>query len=262
MNQLRQSSRPLNYWNQVRGKKQYQKALHSLSAADFENRPLAILYLGHERWQKVAVHPLVQRRHHVLPNQLAASLLLLPYGADQPKAALLTTLTVSVTAINRLAAASSYLKLHQMRPDFNEAAVDIQLSRSTPLLSLMNEPVSWQLVQRFYHRFKDQYHAELFEPYLQPEDFRWLAAESVLAHLVPDLGFWRGSSQLSQLRDGQAVSYNLHDVALNACNQLPYAERVTKHSKESLWNELLLHYLRPAHVEQAIVGRMQPAFAE
>jgi len=243
-------------------RKQYQKALAALTPADFEQKPAGVTYVSHERWQKVSAHESLIRQHHIIANQLSGQVILLPYGVIMPVAPMLTSLVLVVRAINQVAAASSYLKVHQTRPDLGVAAAELQLLKSAPLLTLIDEPVSWHLIQRFYYRFKDYYRAELFEPYLQPSDFQWLAAESVLAHLVPDLTFWRGSSQLAQLRDGQSVSYNLHDVALNACNQLPYAERVTRHHKESLWHELLLHYLRPAHVEQAIIGRMQPALAE
>ncbi|MDB5166722.1 MAG: hypothetical protein JWM37_794 [Candidatus Saccharibacteria bacterium] len=242
--------------------KSYRKALAGLQAIDFETRPLAIVYLEHDRWQKVAVSPAIHKRHHLLANPVAASLILLPYGSEKPAGATLTTLVLAVTAINRLAAASSYLKVHQMRADFGEAVLDLQAVQTTPLLTLLSEPISWHLIQRYYHRFKDYYRPELFEPYLQPEDFRWLAAESVLAHLAPQVDFWRGSSQLAQFKDGGSVSYNLHDVALNACNHLSYEQRVSQHFKDSLWHELLLHYLRPVHVEEAIASRMQPAFAE
>ncbi len=152
---------------------------------------------------------------------------------------------MTVTAINQIAAASSYLKLHQMRPDFATIVQSLVGQQTAPLLELLHEPISWHLIHRYYSRFMEYYRPELFEPYLQPEDFSWLTAEALLAEWAPHLEFWQHSAHTGMATDGAAVSYNLHDVALNACNKLPYEQRVNHHFKEALWQELLLHYLRP-----------------
>lgn len=240
----------------------YAKTLAHLSSTDFEVRRLQIVFARHDRWQKLAGSPAFRRQRHIVAVPLSASLLLLPFGAEAPPAATLSSLVVAVTAINHLAAASSYLKLHQMRPDFGQAILQLRNQPSTPFLELLGEPVSWQLVQRYYHRFKDLYRAELFEPYLQPEDFSWLGAEAALRHLAPDLDFWQGTAPLGFLRDNSVVSYNLHDVALNAANGLEYDKRLTGHFREALWHELMMGYLQPQQVEQALLMHMQPAMAE
>lgn len=233
-----------------------------LEVTDFELKPLNVVYEPHERWQKLAQATAIHKKHHVVAAPLSASLVLLPYGDQQPPAALLTTLVMAVTAINQIAAASSYLKLHQMRPDFATTVQSLVGQQTAPLLELLHEPISWHLIHRYYSRFMEYYRPELFEPYLQPEDFSWLAADAVLADWAPHLAFWQHNAHAGMATEDAAVSYNLHDVALNACNQLPYEQRVNHHFKEALWQELLFHYLRPANVEKAVAERMQPAMSE
>jgi hypothetical protein len=58
------------------------------------------------------------------------------------------------------------------------------------------------------------------------------------------------------------VSMNVIDAALNACNNVPYEERFTHYFRRSVWHELLLRYLHPAAIEQAVLGQLQPQLAE
>ena len=61
---------------------------------------------------------------------------------------------------------------------------------------LAGQPVPWKMIQRYYGRFQDAYHPEVFEPHVQPEDLRWLSGEGVLAQLAPALTFWQDTRAL------------------------------------------------------------------
>lgn len=242
--------------------KQLRRQIGHLGATDFELKPMAITYEKTERWQKVAEHPAIHKKHHAVPMPLSASLLMLPYGKDVPPATLLTTLVISVRSINHLVAASSFLKLHQMRPDFSEVLQSVIEDDSLTMLSLLDEPISWHLIHRYYNRFANYYRTEIFEPYLRPDDFCRLTLDAVVGDLLPDASFWSRTDSLGMLDGKEVVSYNLHDVAVNACNDLPFEKRVSHSLRQSLWHELLLGYMKIEKVEQAVAARMQPELNE
>jgi len=119
----------------------------------------------------------------------------------------------------------------------------------------------WQIIQRYYARFKDAIASEIFEPHIQADDLSWHSIERVLAHLDPEMSFWRGTEPLGLLHDHEPVSLNIVDVALACCNQLPYKSRIVHYVRHSLWHELLLRYLKQEQVEQTVLGQLQSELA-
>lgn len=242
--------------------KQLKRQVVALNVTDFDIKPMTICYEQTERWRKLADHEAISKRHHAIAMPLSASLLVLPYGKEEPPAALLTTLIMSVTAINQLVATSSYLKLHQMRSDFSDILGSVVEDQSLSLMNLLDEPISWHLIHRYYSKFIKFYKSEIFEPYLRPEDFCNLTITNVVGDLAPGFDFWDQTEHLGMLDGKRVVSYNLHDVAVNACNNLPFEERITHNFKQSLWHELMLGYMKLEKVEQAILSRTQPELVE
>src|SRR5690606_34028482 len=95
-------------------------------------------------------------------------------------------------------------------------AIIQQSSLSEPYTSaqLAGQPVPWRMIQRYYARFADAYHPEIFEPHVQPEDMGWTSGEELLASLDPGLDFWQGTAYLGLLHEGAIVSMSALDVAL------------------------------------------------
>ncbi len=61
---------------------------------------------------------------------------------------------------------------------------------------LFDQPVSWQLIQRYYSELAEQFREAVFEPHVRLEDMAWHSVERSLSAIDPDLGFWEGSAHL------------------------------------------------------------------
>ncbi len=228
-----------------------------LRASDFEVSEITVLSPNAARWQQLAEAIVAQKKHNVIAIKELGAVVLLPLPAERPPAITTTTLILALHAMNEIRAASTFLKLCQVKPDFGrvvQAVVSDEPSLST---GVIDGPVPWQIVQRYYARVKSAALRELFEPHIQAEDLSWHSIERVLAHLEPGMEFWRGTEALSLLHEHQPVSFNIADVALAACNRLPYKSRIVHYVQHSLWHELLLRYLKHENVERAILNQLQ-----
>lgn len=229
-----------------------------LKATDFEVRDIAILAPSAERWQQLSTDIVMAKKHNVVGLKELGAVVLLPLPADRPPVVAITTLVLSLHAMNEIRAASTYLKLCQVKPDFGRVLQTVVADEPQLSAEVLDRSVPWQIIQRYYARFKSAFRAEVFEPHVQADDLSWHNIERVLQHIEPSLGFWRGTEALSLLDDKhQPVSCNIADVALASCNRLPYANRIVHYVRQAVWHELLLRYLKHDTIEQTIVGQLQ-----
>lgn len=237
--------------------KSFRDSYRKLTAADFETRPIAINTPDTPRWQKLAAAVVEQHKHNVIALKELGTIVLLPLSGDLPDAVTIATLTLSLHSMNEIRAASTYLKLCQVKPEFGREVQEVVADEPKLNAELLDRPVSWQMLQRYFARFTDAFRAELFEPHVQAEDLSWHDVEAVLEGIEPSLTFWRGTEHLAMVYDHSPVSFNIADVALAACNNLPYQSRVVHYLQNSLWHELLLQYLQHERVEQTVLGHLQ-----
>jgi hypothetical protein len=229
-----------------------------LKATDFESRSISILSPASARWQQLSATIVAQKKHNVIGFKELGAIVLLPLPATgQPPAVATTTLLLALKAWNEIRAGGTFLKLCQVKPDFGSIVQNVATDEPQLAAEMLDQPVPWQIVQRYYARFKSAFRSEIFEPHVQAEDLAWHSIEKVLAHLEPSMEFWKGTTHLSLLHDHQPVSFNIIDVALNYCNQLPYEQRIVQYFRHSLWHELLLRYLKHDSVEQSVLGQLQ-----
>jgi hypothetical protein len=171
--------------------------------------------------------------------------------------AVTASLSLALHELNEIRASSTLLKLSQVKKDFGNVVRMIVSDEPGLNSSLLDQPVPWHLIQRYYARLSDKFKQSVFEPYLELEDMVWHPIERVLSQIEPSLDFWHDSGHLGLLHDGKAVSLNIVDAALNCCNQLAFEDRVVQHFQRSLWHELLLRYLKHETVERAVSGELQ-----
>jgi hypothetical protein len=224
-----------------------------LKASDFEIRDMTVSYASSERWQKLASTVVAQKRHNVLSFKELGTVVLLPLPAQRPPAAVMTSMLLALHAMNEIRAASTFLKLAQVRPNFGATVQSVLRDEHVLETGIFDRPISWQTIQRYYGRFTSRFRAEIFEPHVQSEDLTWHSVEKVLGYIE----FWRHTTHLSLLHNHEPVSLNIIDVALNYCNQLPFEQRVLKYCRQSLWHELVIRYLKHDSVEQSVVGGLQ-----
>jgi hypothetical protein len=234
--------------------KQILEQYKKLKSSDFEIRTMTVLCPETKRWSDFAAELVREKRHTVLPVKELGTVVLLPLPTVQPPAATTVTLLLALHAMNDVRAASTFLKLCQVKPDFGQIVDKIVAEEPALDTSILDRPVPWQIIQRYYARFNDRFREEVFMPHVQADDLAWHSIEKILTYIEPTMEFWHHTSNLSLLHNHQPVSMNIIDVALNYCNELPYHNRIVRYFQHSLWHELLIRYLKHGSVEQSVLS--------
>jgi hypothetical protein len=233
--------------------KQMLEQYRKLKSSDFEIRSLHIICPDTKRWESLTGKLVEQKRHTVVGVKELGSVVLLPLPAKQPPAATTVTMLLALHAINDIRAASTFLKLCQVKREFGKLVESVVVDEPTLNAEVLDRPIPWQIIQRYYARFSHRFREEIFEPHVQQDDLTWHSIERIMSQIEPSLEFWHNTTALSLLHDHQPVSLNIIDVALNYCNQLPYKNRIVDYFQHSLWHELLIRYLKHDAVEQTVL---------
>lgn len=244
---------------------QWQKRFHEqykrLTPGDFESRAIIITRSDFKRWNGLAEHAVAQTKHNVLSLKELGALVILPFSTDVPAGAVTVSLTLALHELNEIRAAGTFLKLSQVRPDFGTLVQSVAGGEPQLSNNLLDQPISWSLIQKYYARLTDRLRDAVFEPHMQLDDMTWQPVEAALAQIEPSLAFWQHSGHLGVIDRQKPVSLNVMDAALNYCNKLPFEQRIAHYFQRSLWHELLLRYLQHETVEQTIAAQLQPELA-
>jgi hypothetical protein len=235
-----------------------------LSASDFESRPAHILAPSSARWEKLAMEHVLQTRQNVVGLREFGTVVLLPLPDLRIEAAPFAVTLLTIQALNDITAASTYLKLQQVRPDFGAVVAHIARNEPLTVAEVAGSSLPWKVIHRYFARTPQAYSERLFEPHVQQEDLRWHAIEDILTELHPRFGFWQGTSHLGLLakterqlsRGGDPVSLNITDAVLNFCNTLPYERRLVRYFREHVWNELMLRYMKQSSIERTVYDQI------
>lgn len=232
-----------------------------LKPSDFEIRDINVEHPTAKRWQTLAETVIAARKHNIFSFKELGTVVLLPLPSARPELPTLTSAVLSLHAINDIRAAGAYLKLHQVKSGFG--AIVKQVVSGDPILhdSLLDQPVSWSMVQHYYGRFKESLREDIFEPVLQAEDLMAHSIEEVLAHIEPQLSFWENTAHLAMLDNGKPVSCNLTDQVLSHCNGLPFESRSLDYFKQILMTELTIRYMNADKMEHALSSAFQRQLA-
>jgi hypothetical protein len=230
-----------------------------LTPADFENRTIQIAHPSSERWRKLAV---AQKKHNLISLKEMGALAFLPLPATIPAGAVTASFSLALHELNEIRAASTFLKLSQVKADFGQVVGAIIGEEPKLNSQLLDQPVAWHLIQRYYARLTHRFKEEVFGPHLQLEDMVWHPIEQTLSKLEPSFSFWHDTAHVGFLDGHKAVSMNLTDAALNLCNKLTYESRAVHYFQRSLWHELMLRYLNHEPIEETVLNELQPQLAE
>jgi hypothetical protein len=232
-----------------------------LKVTDFENRDVAIEHPTSKRWQALADTVVAVRKHNIVSSKELGAVVLLPLPEQRPELVTLTTAVLTLHAVNNIQAAGTFLKLHQVQTNFGALVKQVATGEPTLAATLLDQPVSWHMVQHYYARFSSAVAHDVFEPVLHAEDFTWHSIEAVLTRIEPGLHFWQGTSYLGLLHKAVPVSCNLTDLLLSHCNRLPFAARHSGYFRHALRTELSLRYLRPERLSETIGLQLQRQLA-
>jgi hypothetical protein len=242
--------------------KRFEAEYKRLQPGDFEQRSITIVQLSSKRWQVLATQIANEQKHNLLCFKELGAIVFLPLPADAPAGTTTASLSLALHELNQIRASSTFLKLCQVRADFGKIVQTVAANEPNLSSQLLDQDVPWHLIHRYYAKLVDHEQTITFEPHLETEDLTWHSIEKTLRAIEPKLAFWHHSAHLALLDGDRPVSLNIIDAALNYCNQLPFEQRLTHYFQHSLWHELLLRYLRPDTVEQAVLHELQPQLAE
>ena len=232
--------------------KSYRDQYAKLRPSDFEVRKISLVHPKTKRWQELADGFIGDARHNILTFPELGAVVTLPISKSVDGLTIITLLMVS-EEMNRIRANSSFIKLQQVKPDFGKLVQTASITEPYTTARMASQTVPWRMIQRYYSRYQDAYHAEIFEPHVQPDDLKWGSGEALLASLDGRLEFWQGCENLGFMgEDGAIVSCNALDVALSHCNKMPYTNRVVHFVRDNLWHELMMRYLHQENLETAV----------
>jgi hypothetical protein len=235
-----------------------------LESHDFETRTISLLEPRSPQWKQFSKEIMKTYHHTILSFKELGAIVFMPLSEDDvPAGSVTATLCLALHELNEIRACSTYLKLNQVRPDFGKLVKEVAISEPKLNSTLLNQPLPWNLIQRYYSRIKSSLSEAIFEPYVQLEEMNWYSVEKQLAQIDPALHFWRHTSFLGLVDAAKKpVSLNIVDAALNYVNQLSFEDRVVQYFQRSLWHELLLRYMKQDPVDEAVLHELQPAYAE
>ncbi len=235
-------------------------AYKTLQAKDFEPKKPQFIVPTSKQWPKVAASHAQQHRHNIIAVPELGGVVILPIQQDLPGLAI-TTFVLSLHALNDMRALSAYLKLQQVRSDFGNIVKQSILEEPLTEVELGGNKLSWRAVHWFYGHGHANYHPEVFEPHVQPEDLAWHNIGTALRQLHPVMDFWEETDMLGLLDGKDTVSLNVLDVALGLCNSLDYAQRVVHHMRETLGRELFARYLHQDNLQMMLAGSLDRQLA-
>lgn len=236
-----------------------EKFIHSykqLKPTDFEMRDVEVIHITNEKWQKMAYDYVYQKRHNITHLKELGVILMLPLPVDNLPGITITMFPLLLHYINEMRVYSAFFKFKQVNPHFGDILVQTLLNDPPAAAMMGGQPIHWRVIQRYFGKYEHDYHPEIFEPHVQAEDLIWRRAEDLLFRLEPALLFWQDLDYVGIMRDGRPVSFNLMDMAVSYCNQLPYGQQVVYHMRESLWNEVFIRYLGQKTLERQVLKQL------
>lgn len=153
---------------------------------------------------------------------------------------------------------STFFKLISIKKNFGELLVDTLVADPGHVSVLGGKHrIHWRVVQRYFGKLTHEYHKEIFEPHVQPEDLHWRKAEDILYEIDPQLEFWKDMDYVGLIDEaGETVTFNLMDVALSYSNDIKFEGRYLYHFRESLWNEIFIRYMGKEALEREILEKL------
>ncbi len=226
---------------------------NKLRPGDFETNEIEIISLNNKRWSKITEQYVRTKHHNVMQVKELGAVLLLPLPVERLPGVTIVVTSQLLHAINEIRLHSAYFKLQQVRPDFGHLIAQMLTNDVEHHAEIAGHRVHWRVVQRHFSQ-EGQTHPETFEPHIQADDLSWRRVEEVLYRLEPALHFWHNMDYVAARgSDGQPISLNLMDMAINYLNQLPYQARVSGHFKKALASELHGRYLRQPQIESHVL---------
>lgn len=235
----------------------FNEKYETLKPSDFETREIEVLVMPHERWADICEPFIQKKKHNITHLKEMGVVLMLPVKVEHLPGMATWSGSLLFHYINEIRLYSAFFKLKQVSADFGKVFVETLIADPDmgPIMSGQN--IHWRVIQRYFGKLKDEYHPEIFEPHVQPEDLHWRKAEEALFTIAPEIKeFWEGMDYVALMYDGRPLTFNMMDVAASFTNQTPYEQREIYHFREALWNEIFMRYMGQGTLEEQILKQL------
>jgi len=235
---------------------EFNKMYETLTPDDFETRSIKLVVMPKSTWGDVASHFVEKKRHLNTHLKELGVVMILP--ASVSKMAGITTKLVSLTFhyYNEVRLYSAFFKTLRNKPDFGKIFVETLIADTDTHAVLAGQNIHWRVIQRYFGKLDDEYHPEVFEPHVQPEDLHWRKAEEMMYELDPSLLWWKDLDYVGLMYGSDPLTMNFIDVSLSYSNDINYEERYIYHFRESLWNEVFIRYMGEKILEEQILRQL------
>lgn len=238
--------------------KAFREQYSKLHPSDFEMRTISVFHPTNKRWDKLSKQFVSTRHHNIIAFKELGTMVVLPMH-DMVDGLTITSFLLGLQTMNDIRSYSSYVKLQQVRPDFGKVMMQAAYAEPHIDARLAGQTVRWQTIHRYFAHEADKHQSQLFEPHVQADDLVWTSAESIMARLAPTFIFWQDTQDLALLHDGEPVSCNILDTALNYCNKLSFSDRVVHFVRDNMWHSLMVRYLNQQNLETALESQLTRA---
>lgn len=235
----------------------FDETYKKLKPSDFETRDIEIVEMPLERWGDMSGPFIHKKKHNITHLKELGVILMLPIGPDTHlKGITIFALPLLFHYLCEIRLYSAFFKFKQMQPKFGEIVANTLIADTPQAAVMAGQTIHWRVIQRYFGRLENEYHPEIFEPHVQPEDLHWRRAEDLLYEVDPELGFWRDLDYVGVMHAGRPVTLNLLDIAASYVNDMPYHDRAIYHFRESLWNEVFVRYMGQKNLEQQVLQQL------
>lgn len=235
----------------------FDETYKKLKPSDFETRDIEIVEMPLERWGDMSGAFIHKKKHNITHLKELGVILMLPVGPDTHlKGITIFALPLLFHYLCEIRLYSAFFKFKQMQPKFGEIVANTLIADTPQAAVMAGQTIHWRVIQRYFGRLENEYHPEIFEPHVQPEDLHWRRAEDLLYEVDPELGFWRDLDYVGVMHAGRPVTLNLLDIAASYVNDMPYHDRAIYHFRESLWNEVFVRYMGQKNLEQQVLQQL------
>ena len=228
----------------------------TISPSDFEQRNIEIVEMPADRWGEITKPFIHKKRHNITHLKELGVILMLPITLDSMPGITITVMPLLFHYINEIRLYSAFFKLQQVKPDFAQIVIDTLIADPGEAAIMAGQKIHWRVIQRYFGKLESEYHPEIFEPHVQPEDLHWRKAEHILYDIDPELAWWKDLDYVGVMHQGRPVSLNLLDIAVSYSTQTPYKERAVYHFRESLWNEVFERYMGHKVLEDQVLKQL------
>jgi len=235
---------------------EFNEQYKSLKPSDFETRDIEVINMSYEKWGDIAEHFIDKKRHFHTHSKEMGVIVMVPRNVKHMRGVTTKVLSLTFHYYNEIRLYSSFFKLKQVQPNFGKTVVETLIADPGNHATMAGQDVHWRVIQRYFGKLKDEYHPEIFQPHVQPEDLHWRRAEEVMYQVAPELEFWQEMDYVAVMFDNRPVTFNLMDVSLSYSNEIPYEDRYIYHFREALWNEIFIRYLGQGTLEEQILVQL------